>query len=607
LDSADRLRALTELGLTETSDPGMEFYAARVRDRLGVPVALVSLVQPDQQVFPGMVGLPEPWATRRCTPLTHSFCQYVVASEQPLIIEEAAEHPWVRDNLAIPELGVHAYAGMPLSDGAGHVLGSLCAIDVVSRTWSQPELDILADVARSCALELRVRLARYDADRERGRRDRLEASLRSAYTRSETLLAVSQSLAEAADIIAIRARLDAIMASELAPSYISLVVRGEDDQLLRVPSPASRPGPEDEPEWAEFALTAPLPSATAVREQRTVQYGDRESFDRDHPPSVCGVMRRLGLHALMVTPLPGRDGAVGALVLGWDRPGPGDPLDRLVISSIASYVAHAVIRAEHLRHRISVAHELQRAMLTPLPAIAGVSLGACYQPADAREEIGGDWYDVTPLPPDADGSAPGAAGFAVTVGDITGHDLYAATVMGQVRSMLRQGTWEQPGRSPAAVITALERACTGLRLGASGSLVHGHLHRLPDRPGYWLWRWVNAGHPPPLYLRFGGHIRLLDEHDIMFGYGHLNPRGRRSYEMVLEPGSTLLLYTDGLVEQRRGDIDQRIEELGTVLASTLGPDAQRIVDLLVKALVTDADDDVVALAISPQPVQLECR
>jgi hypothetical protein len=100
---------------------------------------------------------------------------------------------------------------------------------------------------------------------------------------------------------------------------------------------------------------------------------------------------------------------------------------------------------------------------------------------------------------------------------------------------------------------------------------------------------------------------LLDEHDIMFGYGHLNPRGRRSYEMVLEPGSTLLLYTDGLVEQRRGDIDQRIEELGTVLASTLGPDAQRIVDLLVKALVTDADDDVVALAISPQPVQLECR
>ncbi|HZZ52505.1 MAG TPA: SpoIIE family protein phosphatase, partial [Pseudonocardia sp.] len=559
--------------------------------------------QPGLQVFPGMVGLPEPWATRRCTPLTHSFCQHVVASERPLIIDDATRHPWVRDSLAIAELGVRAYAGIPLSDDAGNVLGSLCAIDVTARTWSQAELVTLTDLARSCSLELRLRLARHDAQRERGRHDRLEESLRVANTRSETLLAASQSLAQAGDLSAIRARLDTIMSSDLTPTYISLVVHVGDGLLRRVPSPTAVSGREDSLRWAEFELTAPLPSARAVREQRTVHYGDRESFDRDNSPAVRELARGLGVHALIVTPLLDQRGAIGALVLGWDRPGLVNPLDQLMITSIAGYVTHAVTRAEHLRHRTSVAHELQRAMLTPLPLIDGVSLGARYQPADAREEVGGDWYDVTALPAtgcDPEGITPG---FAVTVGDITGHDMHAATVMGQVRSMLRQGTWDHPGQSPAAVLTALEQACAGIGLGASGSLVHGHLRRLPDRPGHWLWRWVNAGHPPPLHLRPGSPARLLEGHGILFGFGHLTPRDRCTHEVVLEPGSTLLLYTDGLVERRRADIDQCIEELRTALSGTAGPNAQDTVDLTVKALTSDDDneDDIVALAICPHP------
>ena len=74
-----RVRALAELGLSTEPDPELQGYAERVRRWLEVPVALVSLVQPDQQVFPGMVGLPEPWASKRSAPLSHSFCQHVVA------------------------------------------------------------------------------------------------------------------------------------------------------------------------------------------------------------------------------------------------------------------------------------------------------------------------------------------------------------------------------------------------------------------------------------------------------------------------------------------------------------------------------------------------
>jgi hypothetical protein len=80
LRAAARLRALAESGLTETPEPAMQHYAHQVRDRLGVPVALMSLVQADQRVFPGMIGLAEPWASTRCTPLSHSLCQYVVAT-----------------------------------------------------------------------------------------------------------------------------------------------------------------------------------------------------------------------------------------------------------------------------------------------------------------------------------------------------------------------------------------------------------------------------------------------------------------------------------------------------------------------------------------------
>ena len=89
LNDPGRLRALAEAGLGAMADPRMEAIAERVRRRLQVPVALVSLVQHDSQVFPGAAGLPEPLASARATPLTHSFCRHVVTSAEPLVIPDA--------------------------------------------------------------------------------------------------------------------------------------------------------------------------------------------------------------------------------------------------------------------------------------------------------------------------------------------------------------------------------------------------------------------------------------------------------------------------------------------------------------------------------------
>ena len=153
-----RRGALVRTGLLDGPiDEAFDRLASIVARVLDAPVALVSLVDEDKQVFAGCLGLPEPWATERQTPLSHSFCQHAVASREPLIIPDAREDPRVRDNLAIRDLNVIAYAGIPLIDGEGHALGSLCAIDDKPRRWNDDQIALLRDLAVTVVSELEAR------------------------------------------------------------------------------------------------------------------------------------------------------------------------------------------------------------------------------------------------------------------------------------------------------------------------------------------------------------------------------------------------------------------------------------------------------------------
>lgn len=169
--SGARLEALYQ---TELMDSGPEERFDRltrlVAAALSVPVALVSLVDNKRQFFKSTFGLPEPWKTERETPLTHSFCQHVVARAAPLVIEDATLDPLVRGNLAISELNVRAYLGIPLLTGDGHVLGSLCAIDSQPRQWTMREQEILTDFGKLVEEQISLRerveqLARFDEQR----------------------------------------------------------------------------------------------------------------------------------------------------------------------------------------------------------------------------------------------------------------------------------------------------------------------------------------------------------------------------------------------------------------------------------------------------------
>src|ERR671914_2989559 len=111
LNDPRRLDALRTSGLLDTpSEEAFDRLTRLVTRLLDVPVALVTLVDGDRQFFKSCVGLPEPWAARRETPLSHSFCQYTVTTGEPLVIDDAREHPELRDNLGIPEIGIVAYA-----------------------------------------------------------------------------------------------------------------------------------------------------------------------------------------------------------------------------------------------------------------------------------------------------------------------------------------------------------------------------------------------------------------------------------------------------------------------------------------------------------------
>jgi GAF domain-containing protein len=129
---------------------------------LNVPIALVSLVDDDRQFFKSCLGLPEHWARQRQTPLSHSFCQHVVESGQPLVISDAREHPVLRDNLAIRDIGVIAYMGVPLITPTGNVLGTLCAIDHEPRHWTTEQVEILSNLAGSVLSEIQLHTARHN-------------------------------------------------------------------------------------------------------------------------------------------------------------------------------------------------------------------------------------------------------------------------------------------------------------------------------------------------------------------------------------------------------------------------------------------------------------
>ncbi|GAA2027689.1 hypothetical protein GCM10009756_18970 [Pseudokineococcus marinus] len=243
-----------------------------------------------------------------------------------------------------------------------------------------------------------------------------------------------------------------------------------------------------------------------------------------------------------------------------------------------------------LDQRRTVAHVLQEAMLTRLPQPDHVHLLARYLPAAAGEQVGGDWYDAV---------VTGDGATTLVIGDVTGHDIHAAATMGQLRSALRTLIWAEPHHTPAQVLARLDTAIPALALDASATCLLARLEQSPAHAdaGLRRLRWSSAGHLPPLLIGPDGHARLLStEPELLLGFKPATTR--QDHTVDLPPGSTLVLYTDGLVERRRSHLSDDLDRLAQVATTHADLDLPDLADALVHDLVGDHPSDDTALLLA---------
>ena len=333
---------------------------------------------------------------------------------------------------------------------------------------------------------------------------------------------------------------------------------------------------------------APHPSVQAMEQGRTVwirQVTDRWLAEVTSDARHLEIVRTLDLVNMVCVPLVADGRTLGVLTLCSDRRrGPFTPADIEVAEQLALQVSQVVDKAQRLELETRTSHTLQANLLPPAPPpVPGLAVAVRYLPASHGADVGGDFYDVVPLP---------GGQVALAVGDVVGHDITAAAVMGQLRSVYRALLADRP--PPSAVIDRLQAGWSLLSLQRMATALFAVLD-----PGTGRLRIASAGHLAPLLVA-GGTAELLDVRPSrMLG---APPTPAVEWAGVLSPGAVLLLYTDGLVESRDADLDRGLATLmdAAVRAGTSDPD--ELCDRLLAELASGVRaDDVALLAITRRP------
>ncbi|QXG75949.1 SpoIIE family protein phosphatase [Modestobacter sp. L9-4] len=291
----------------------------------------------------------------------------------------------------------------------------------------------------------------------------------------------------------------------------------------------------------------------------------------------------LAIGSLVALPLQARGATLGVLVLTSARAGAFTPDAVELLTDLAGRAGLALDNARLYQSERSVAETLQRALLPTLPDLAGVQAAARYESASAAAAVGGDFYDLMTLPD---------ASIGISIGDVAGHDIDAAATMGQLRGLLRASAYDATRPDPADVLARVDELMDVLAVRGLATLTHVHAHRpVPAIEDRWRLVIANAGHPPLALRDPDGTVHLLEEvHGLILG---VEPATVRASTTVWAPrGSTLVAYTDGLIE-RAGDqhLDQGLDRLTATLAAqppTASPG--ELCEVLMRLAETPSDD-----------------
>ncbi|MFF5840024.1 SpoIIE family protein phosphatase [Streptomyces massasporeus] len=331
---------------------------------------------------------------------------------------------------------------------------------------------------------------------------------------------------------------------------------------------------------------SPMPLSRALRGVASNLAGP-QTYQGAPDSGIAVEQRRLfdatGMHSAAIAPIRSTRAVLGALTLGRDEnPAPFTPVDLPLIEDIARRAGLALDNARLYQRQRKVAETMQNHLLPQMPGVAGLQMTVRYLPAPDASQVGGDWYDAFPL---SDAST------ALAIGDVVGHDLEAAAGMAQVRNMLRAYAWSQH-EPPSRIVERLDEAIQHITDVTMATTIFARIEPADD--GHWQLSWTNAGHPPPLLISRDGLAEYLtDGHGILLG----TQTGTRRPDATaqLPPGSTLVLYTDGLIEAPRRTLDEGLKQLSQHAAALAHRPLASFTDQLLRRVRPAGNDDDVAL------------
>jgi PAS domain S-box-containing protein len=464
--------------------------------------------------------------------------------------------------------------------GLGGGPGDLISLDEpgVARATAPAEVDLLWTLGRQAGQALeRARLHEETAGQAR---------------RSAFLLEAARMLAEAADVDETVERLAALAVGRLADvCAIDLA----DEQGLTRPTvrhrdPARQHLADELRERHLPQRGVPHPSLQAMREGRTVwirSLTDGLLASITHDARHLEVARELELVSLISVPFVAEGRPLGVLTLAADtRRGRFTAADVEVAEQLALQVSLVLAKAQRYELDMRTSHTLQASLLPPPPpSVAGLTTAVRYLAATQGVEVGGDFYDVVPLP---------GGQVALAVGDVVGHDITAAATMGQLTSVYRAMLVDAP--SPSAMIDRLQASWSVLGLQRMATALFATLDPATGQLGI-----ASAGHMPPLLISEGSAEFLPVRPSRMLGAPPA-PAPALEWAGVLPVGATLVLFTDGLVESRTADIDEGLEHLITAVARSGTSDPDELCDRLLAELTgAHRADDIALLVLTRLP------
>ncbi|MFI9611213.1 SpoIIE family protein phosphatase [Streptomyces sp. NPDC052023] len=346
----------------------------------------------------------------------------------------------------------------------------------------------------------------------------------------------------------------------------------EGDRLTIIGHHGHQPG--DEGPFSHMGLATDYPAAEVVRTGRAVYLSSPEQYKARYPLT-WHLAEQFGRQSWAFLPLTVAGRTMGAWMAAFAYPVTFTPDERSVLTTVARMLAQALTRAGAAETERELTDGLQRSMLPTLgPEIPGMSVAARYIPTGGGLQVGGDWYDMIPLP---------SGRIALVIGDVQGHDVRAAGLMGQLRIALR--AYASEGHRPDAVLSRASRFLHGIAATDEdpADLRFATCLYVEADPETGVLDIARAGHPEPA-------IRMVDGTVLKSPTAGGLPLGidpdadYPTTQLVLEPGETMLICTDGLIETGGHDLETGWARIRAILEEHKGDDLEELADSLVQAV-----------------------